>query len=100
MQSNFRQRLLASTIILGAASLATPAWAQEAEEPNASVTGASSVADQAEIAADEAATGDAIIVPGSRLARPQPTAASPVPVVTRQQEQPQGLTTTKEPTNP
>src|SRR3546814_10681524 len=41
MQSNFRQRPLASTIIFGAASLATPACAQEAEEPNASVTGAS-----------------------------------------------------------
>ncbi len=98
MQSTFRQRLLASTIILGAASFAAPAWAQdaEAEEPGASVTGASSVADQADIAAQEAVTGDAIIVTGSRIARPQLEGASPVTVVNSQEVKLQGITRTED----
>jgi outer membrane receptor protein involved in Fe transport len=98
MQSTFRQRLLASTFILGAATLATPAWAQdaEAEEPGASVTGASSVADQADIAAQEAVTGDAIIVTGSRIARPQLEGASPVTVVNSQEVKLQGITRTED----
>lgn len=98
MQSTFRQRLLASTIILGAASLAAPAWAQdvEAEEPGASVTGASSVADQAEIATQQATTGEAIIVTGSRIARPQLEGASPVTVVNSQEVKLQGITRTED----
>lgn len=95
MQSTFRQRLLASTIILGAASLATPAWAQD-PETDPSVTGAESIADQTDLETPTADAGDAIIVTGSRIARPQLEGASPVTVVNSQEVKLQGITRTED----
>jgi len=69
MKSHFRLRLLTSSLLIGAASLAAPVYAQDT-------------------AADEATTteeaGDTIVVTGSRIPQPNLSSASPVTVVTAQ----------------
>lgn len=71
MQSTLRQRLLASTLLIGAAAFATPAWAQPAEDTQEPVSSEQGEADQADI-----------LVTGSRIARNVSTeATSPVAVV-------------------
>ena len=67
MISTTRTRLLASTLLMGAATFASPAFAQTAP------------ADQDESAAEE------VVVTGSRIARPNLTANSPIAVVTGEQ---------------
>lgn len=75
MNSIFRQRLLTSTLMIGAAAVvATPAWAQPAQNP------AQEVLDNPGdlLSEDEGA----IVVTGSRIRRTDLTASSPVAVAT------------------
>lgn len=75
MKTIFRQRLLASTLLVGAAFTASPAFAQ-ASPPSSSE-------DANVAAADAAAQGEQgdIVVTGSRIARPDLEASSPTVVV-------------------
>jgi outer membrane receptor protein involved in Fe transport len=86
MKFTTRQRLLASTLLIGAATLATPAWAQtgtddSAESPTSPVPDAD--AGQSDPGAPPAATntGDEIIVTGSRVPRRDLSSTSPLTVV-------------------
>ena len=82
MKFNLRQRLLASTLI-GAAFVATPAWAQEDDQANQE-NPVSAVADPSNSVteANEADTDDGeIIVTGSRIARRDLVSSSPLAVV-------------------
>src|SRR4051812_7925113 len=97
MKLTARQRLLASTLLVGFAASASPAFAQQTEPPAApgsqttqsqAVTpsvqvgdNASRVCDQNPNAPDCAAGGEAIVVTGSRIASPTITAASPLQVI-------------------
>ena len=63
MTADFRRRLLATTLLIGSASFATPAWAQD------------------ETAAAEG-NEEAIVVTGTRIARPNLEANSPIAVAT------------------
>jgi outer membrane receptor protein involved in Fe transport len=79
MKLTTRQRLLASTLLIGAASLATPAWAQDTT-PEAPV----SSAPDPTTAESEAASEDGdqeIVVTGSRISRRDLTSTSPLAVV-------------------
>ncbi|WP_129794471.1 TonB-dependent receptor domain-containing protein [Sphingosinicella sp. CPCC 101087] len=77
MKTTFRQRLLTSTLLIGAAGFATPAFAQD------ETTDTPSVQAEADFATDaqDPAGGEAIIVTGSRIARRDLTATSPMAVV-------------------
>ena len=89
MSIEFRQRLMATTLLVGASVLATPAWAQQdstqgppaqpgqLQEPT--------VGDNRLDAIDDTATDTQrgeIVVTGSRIARPNLTSNSPIAVVT------------------
>src|SRR5215204_3539003 len=89
MKFTTRQRLLASTLLIGAAAMATPAWAQTGTDesaeppitseadPNAAVSdpGAPPEADA------DTQEGESIIVTGSRVPRRDLTSTSPLTVV-------------------
>jgi len=79
MKTTFRQRLLTSTLLIGAASFATPAFAQPQDETDDQPP----VQAEADFATDAAdpADGEAIIVTGSRIARRDLTSSSPMAVV-------------------
>src|SRR5688572_14353720 len=85
MKFSTRQRLLASTLLIGAASMATPAWAQtEPVQPPAEETPSGPVEAQepsVDAAGEPVEADEAIIVTGSRIARPNVESASPVTVV-------------------
>ena len=74
MKTTFRQRLLTSTLLIGAAGLATPAFAQDdtADQPP--------VQAEADFAAQDT-DDEAIVVTGSRIARRDLTSTSPLAVV-------------------
>ncbi len=75
MRSSFRQHLMASTLVMGAALFASPGLAQEnpaQEAADAPAEGDASPLDE----------GEAIIVTGSRIRRTDLTASSPVAVAT------------------
>ena len=85
MQSSLRQRLLASTLLFGAAAFATPAWAQPTDEDvqeNAaqSTPDTTGNSDLQEGQADDEDEG-AIVVTGSRIQRRDLTSTSPLAVV-------------------
>lgn len=96
MISNFRQRLLASTLLIGAAALSTPAMAQDAQTPPppppptedvvGDEPGIETTADptpgptQQQQTEQAQAQGD-IVVTGSRIARPDLSSTSPLAVV-------------------
>ncbi|MDQ8756475.1 TonB-dependent receptor [Sphingosinicella sp. LHD-64] len=73
MKITLRQRLLTSTLLLGMTGIATPAFAQNDQ------------ADQAPVASQEADTGEAIVITGSRIARRDLTSTSPVAVVSNEE---------------
>ncbi|HEY0446300.1 MAG TPA: TonB-dependent receptor [Allosphingosinicella sp.] len=87
MQLEFRQRLLASTLLISAAAFAQPAFAQTGGDvPTSQET--TDVGDPAARLCAEnpnspecAAEGQAIVVTGSRIASPTLTSASPLQVV-------------------
>src|SRR5918997_6295484 len=86
MQSVFRQRLLASTLLIGAAAFGTPAFAQDATEDTAEQTAdvgdpAARLCAENPNAPECAAEGQAIVVTGSRIASPTLTSASPLQIV-------------------
>ncbi|URW76932.1 TonB-dependent receptor [Sphingomonas donggukensis] len=72
MKPYIRRRLLASTLLISAAALSTPAYAQVAE--------ATETAPDAQ-QAPEAQVGEDIVITGSRIARPDLEVASPVNVI-------------------
>ena len=82
-----RQRLLATTLLVGAAAFAGPAFAQNAPTP--AQVQEPVVGEPAEAVDDSApatnAPGEDIVVTGSRIARPNLTSNSPIAVVTGEQ---------------
>ncbi len=72
MTASSRSKLLASTLLIGGALIAMPANAQDAP------------------AADQADEGETIVVTGSRIARPNLEANSPISVVTGEATQARG----------
>ena len=89
MKTSFRQNLLASTLLVGASALATPAWAQEnqtvdpaASQPTGPVEAAPTPSVSSE--GEPVATGQDIIVTGSRIPQPNLESAAPVTVVSDQ----------------
>lgn len=76
MQTPLRRRLLASTILIGATLVATPAFAQE----------------QATVDQAQASEKDTIIITGSRIARPDIENSTPTLVVGQEQLQARGFT--------
>lgn len=92
MKLDFRQRLLATTLLVSASMVASPAFAQDAPPP---------ADDSAQPAADPAATapdeGEAdIVVTGSRIPQPNLTSASPVTVLSSADIKLQGTTRTED----
>jgi iron complex outermembrane recepter protein len=90
MTLTFRQRLLTSTLLVGAAAMATPAWAQEAppsvpteentEPAISSVPDSTPGPTELQQTEETEARGD-IIVTGSRIPRPDLSSTSPLTVV-------------------
>jgi outer membrane receptor protein involved in Fe transport len=84
MIADFRQRLMASTLLVGAATCASPAFAQ-ATPPSASPEAAQATAEAVSDAGPQPESE--IVVTGSRLARPDLEASSPIAVVGQQEIQ-------------
>ncbi len=84
MSSTFRNRLLASSLLVGAVALASPALAQTPQtgDPaaNANAQGDVSIAPQAGTPTEETSAGD-IVVTGTLIRDPNVIASSPVGVV-------------------
>jgi outer membrane receptor protein involved in Fe transport len=80
MRSTLRQRLMASTLLLGAATIATPAWAQPSDD-DTQENAASSSPDPTGSADGRANEADPITVTGSRIQRRDLTSTSPLAVV-------------------
>lgn len=88
MKSINRQRLLASTLLIGFAASASPAIAQNQGSPAATTPPSAQVGDSADslctanpTAPDCTKGGEAIVVTGSRIASPTLTSASPLQVI-------------------
>lgn len=90
MNRAMRERLLATTIIAGAAMLTAPAYAQTT--PPATTTDQAAVPSVAAPAAAAPAQGGEIIVTGSRIPTPNLTSISPVTVVSPADIKLQGTT--------
>jgi iron complex outermembrane receptor protein len=102
MKLDFRQRLLTSTLLIGVAALATPAFAQDASPPTPPPPTPPTDATPTNVQANptgpveaqptptRAATGQTvqggndIIITGTRIPQPNLTSAAPVQVVTNQ----------------
>jgi len=94
MQSTLRQRLLASTLLFGAAAFATPAWAQPTDE-DVQENAASSQPDttgNSDMQEGQARDDGAIVVTGSRIQRRDLTSTSPLAVVQDEEFQLSGAT--------
>lgn len=87
MKLAYRQRLLATTLFVGAGVLSTPAFAQDAQ-PEA--------AQSAAPAASEPAQPTDIVVTGSRIPQPNLTSSSPVTVLNSQEVKLSGTTRTED----
>ena len=86
MKLDFRQRLLATTLLVGAGMLATPAFAQDAPPASDTPTGPVEALPTPEVAADGSAVDEAkdIVVTGTRIPQANLESAAPVTVVTGQ----------------
>jgi len=102
MKFNIRQRLLTTTLIVGASLIAAPAFAQTQPDPadadpaetTAPVEGTTTPSVSAEgEPVDEARD---IVVTGSRIPQPNLTSASPVTVISSQEIKLQGTTRTED----
>ena len=84
MKTNFRQHLLASTLLVGAVAYASPALAQDpaAEPPTGPVE--SQPTPDVSSEGEDVQTGGDIIVTGSRIPQPNLESAAPVTVVSDQ----------------
>ena len=99
MKLQTRQRLLASTLFIGAAMFATPAFAQDAQEPEATAEigdSAATLCAENPNAPDCANDGGAIVVTGSRIASPTLDSASPLQVIDAQEISESGVTNVQE----
>lgn len=88
MNLDFRQRLLSSTLLVGAGLLANPAYAQTAPAPAANQPAPTGVAPSRTAASSQ----NDIIITGTRIPQPNLTSAAPVTVVTNQDVKLQGST--------
>jgi outer membrane receptor protein involved in Fe transport len=109
MKLDFRQRLLATTLLVGASAVATPAFAQDTN-PNTNPPDTSAVPTIPQTTApvegtpvpSTSATGEPVkraqdsIVTGSRIPQPNLESASPVTVVTSQEVKVSGTTRTED----
>ncbi len=102
--TNFRSRLLATTLFVGAGTLASPALAQDMSQPAAGDTAAQPTTAPVEAqpapttnaqGAPVASPGD-IVITGSRIPQPNLTSASPVTVLSSQDIKLQGTTRTED----
>jgi len=96
MKLDYRQRLLTTTLLVGASMLATPAFAQDAQPvpPDSSAVPATQAPPTGPIAAQPTPSTSAsgapvsapqdIVVTGSRIPQPNLESAAPVAVVTNQ----------------
>ena len=114
MNRQFRQRLLASTLLVGASLIAAPAFAQDAPDPSATtpsppdnsatpeIPETTTPVEGQTVVPSTSATGEPvetaqdIVVTGSRIPQPNLTSASPVTVVTAQEVKLQGTTRTED----
>jgi len=96
MTTNLRQRLLASTLLVSAMTLAAPAMAQDQTEDPAAQPPTGPVESQptpsVSSEGEEVQTGQDIIVTGSRIPQPNLESAAPVSVVTDQDVKLSGTT--------
>jgi len=86
MKFDHRQRLLATTLLVSAGLVATPAFAQDAAQPGAQEETPSGPAEgqpppDVQSTGEPREAGEEVIVTGSRIARPNVESASPVTVV-------------------
>ena len=77
MASTFRRRLLTSTLVIGSAGFASPAWAQPEAQDEPSVTTTAQT--------DQGTEGEVMTVTGSRIQRRDLTSTSPVTVVAQEE---------------
>src|SRR5438105_3319973 len=111
MKSDFRQRLLATTLFVGASTLASPAFAQATMQPanpadtagaaNAQPETTAPVEGQTAVPSTNAQGGTVkstqdIVITGTRIPQPNLTSASPVTVLTSQEVKLQGTTRTED----
>lgn len=110
MKLDFRQRLLATTLLVGASMVASPALAQDVapaapcppDSPNCVPETTAPVEGTTVTTATPSAEGEAvestadIIVTGTRIPQPNLTSASPVTVVTSQEVKLSGTTRTED----
>lgn len=93
MNRSMRERLLATTMIAGAAFIASPGFAQTtapaASQPAGSIEGQST---SSASTSDNTNGGGEIIVTGSRIPQPNLTSVSPITVVNSAQIKAQGVT--------
>ena len=102
MTSTFRQRLLTSTMLIGAAAIASPAWAQSVDDQTVSQPSPETMQDDVPVEStptesrlEEPATGETrqeVIVTGSRISRRDLDTTAPVAVVQDEEFQLSGAT--------
>ncbi|WP_237219637.1 TonB-dependent receptor domain-containing protein [Sphingomonas arenae] len=96
--TDFRQRLLATTLLVSAGMLATPALAQDAQTDTAADTTQPTGPVEAQPVSNTSSTGEAvqetqdIVVTGTRIPQPNLESAAPVTVVSSQDIKLQGVT--------
>lgn len=81
MKKLTRQRLLASTLIIGSTVAAAPAFGQAAPQTTETVTEQPNTASPVENPQDQPNTGDDIVITGSLIRNPNLVASNPVTVV-------------------
>jgi len=110
MKLDFRQRLLATTLLVGASMVATPAFAQDVAPPAPCDPGSPNCVPETTgpiegttlTTATPSAEGENIegtediIITGTRIPQPNLTSASPITVVTSQEVKLQGTTRTED----
>ncbi|WP_324805655.1 TonB-dependent receptor [Sphingomonas sp. LY29] len=101
MKLDFRQRLLATTLLVGASMVANPAFAQEVPpadqnppETTAPLEGTTPPSTSA--TGEEIQEAQDVVVTGSRIPQPNLTSASPVTVISAQEVKLQGTTRTED----
>ena len=104
MKLDFRQRLLATTLLVGAGTLASPAFAETAPPatPADATAAQPTTAPQAATVPSTNANGSQvksqqdIVITGTRIPQPNLTSASPVTVLSAQEVKLQGTTRTED----
>lgn len=85
MMTNVRARLLASTLLVGAAAFATPAYAQVVPQDRATETPEQVQTPQTAADDDQEVEGGEVVVTGSLIQNPNLVASNPVNVVSEQE---------------